>query len=110
MTNPVIALDGDVASCRMYMQAHHVFEPDKEDSWFTIGGYYDDKLGRDDQSPTGWKLTGVTLLFFGKRGNDSIIPMARSKGKQLLANKLIYVSACWHIRGDFYSTVRRNRA
>ena len=28
----------------MYMQAHHVFEPEKEDSWFTIGGYYDDKL------------------------------------------------------------------
>ena len=30
MTNPVIALDGDTASCRMYMQAHHVFEPDKD--------------------------------------------------------------------------------
>ena len=40
MSNPVIVLDGDFASCRMYMQAHHVFEPDEEDSWFTIGGYY----------------------------------------------------------------------
>ena len=39
MTNPVVNIDGDTASCRMYMQAHHVFEPEKEDSWFTIGGY-----------------------------------------------------------------------
>tara|TARA_B100000214_G_C23551648_1_gene438725 strand:- start:244 stop:504 length:261 start_codon:yes stop_codon:yes gene_type:complete len=85
MTNPVIALDGDSASCRMYMQAHHVFESDKEDSWFTIGGYYDDKLVRDDQSPTGWKLTSVTLTVLWRKGNDSIMPMARSKGKQLLS-------------------------
>ncbi|MEC8767286.1 MAG: nuclear transport factor 2 family protein, partial [Actinomycetota bacterium] len=86
MTNPVIALDGDFASCRMYMQAHHVFEPDKEDSWFTIGGFYDDKLVRDDQSPSGWKLTGVTLTVLWRKGNDSIMPEARAKGKQLLSN------------------------
>ena len=86
MTNPVIALDGDFASCRMYMQAHHVFEPDEEDSWFTIGGYYDDKLVRDDQSPSGWKLTGVTLTVLWRKGNDSIMPEARAKGKQLLSN------------------------
>ena len=70
----------------MYMQAHHVFEPDEEDSWFTIGGYYDDKLVRDDQSPTGWKLTGVTLTVLWRKGNDSIMPKARAKGKQLLSN------------------------
>ena len=51
----------------MYMQAHHVFEPDKEDSWFTIGGYYDDKLVRDDESPSGWKLTGVTLTVLWRK-------------------------------------------
>ena len=86
MTNPTVTLDGNFASCRMYMQAHHVFEPDKEDSWFTIGGYYDDKLVRDDQSPSGWKLTGVTLTVLWRKGNDSIMPKARAKGKQLLSN------------------------
>ena len=84
MTNPLIRLEGDVASCRMYMQAHHVFEAEKEDSWFTIGGYYDDMLVRNDQSPTGWLLTGVTLTVLWRKGTDSIMEQARSKGHTLL--------------------------
>lgn len=86
MTNPIVTLDGDFASCRMYMQAHHVFEPDEEDSWFTIGGYYDDTLTRDPESPTGWKLSGVKLTVLWRKGNDSIMPIARSKGQQILGN------------------------
>ncbi len=73
MTNPVVIIDGDTASCRMYMQAHHVFEPEKEDSWFTIGGYYDDTLTRDAESPSGWKLTGVKLTVLWRKGQESIM-------------------------------------
>lgn len=86
MTNPLITLNEDTATCRMYMQAHHVFEPENQDSWFTIGGYYDDELARDDKSPTGWKLTGVKLTVLWRKGDDSIMQEARTKGKQLLRN------------------------
>jgi len=86
MSNPIVTLDGDSASCRMYMQAHHVFEPERKDSWFTIGGYYDDTLVRDGESPTGWKLTGVKLTVLWRKGNDSIMPIARSAGHRILEN------------------------
>ena len=84
MTNPVVIIDGETASCRMYMQAHHVFEPEKEDSWFTIGGYYDDTLTRDAESPSGWKLTGVKLTVLWRKGQESIMQLARSEGHRLL--------------------------
>ena len=84
MTNPVVNIDGDTASCRMYMQAHHVFEPEKEDSWFTIGGYYDDTLLRDAKSPSGWNLTGVKLTVLWRKGQESIMQLARSEGHRLL--------------------------
>ena len=84
MTNPVVNIDGDTASCRMYMQAHHVFKPEKEDSWFTIGGYYDDTLTRDAESPSGWKLTGVKLTVLWRKGQESIMQLARSEGHRLL--------------------------
>ena len=86
MTNPLAVIDGDSATCRMYMQAHHVYEPDKDDSWFTIGGYYDDTLVRDAESPTGWKLTSVKLTVLWRKGEESIMQQARSKGQQLLRN------------------------
>ena len=86
MTNPVVNIDGDTASCRMYMQAHHVFEPEKEDSWFTIGGYYDDTLIRDAKSPSGWNLTGVKLTVLWRKGQESIMQLARSEGHRLLSS------------------------
>ena len=89
MTNPVVIIDGDTASCRMYMQAHHVFEPEKEDSWFTIGGYYDDTLTRDAESPSGWKLTGVKLTVLWRKGQESIMQLARSEGHRLLNSQRV---------------------
>ena len=89
MTNPVVNIDGDTASCRMYMQAHHVFEPEKEDSWFTIGGYYDDTLTRDTESPSGWKLTGVKLTVLWRKGQESIMQLARSEGHRLLNSQRV---------------------
>ncbi len=84
MTNPLPVIDGDSATCRMYMQAHHVYEPDKEDSWFTLGGYYDDSLVRSDLSPTGWLLTGVKLTVLWRQGDHSIMAEAREAGRKLL--------------------------
>ena len=78
------AFDGDTATCRMYMQAHHVYEPDKEGSWFTLGGYYDDTLIRSDTSPTGWMLSGVKLTVLWRKGDESIMAIAREKGHKSL--------------------------
>ena len=79
MTNPVVTIDGDTASCRMYMQAHHVFEPEKEDSWFTIGGYYDDTLLRDAK----FEFNRVKLTVLWRKGRI-IMQLARSEGHRLL--------------------------
>jgi len=85
MTNPLAVIDGDSATCRMYMQAHHVYEPDKDNSWFTLGGFYDDSLVRSDLSPTGWLLTGVKLTVLWRKGDHSIMALAREKGRESLA-------------------------
>jgi|TARA_B100000902_G_scaffold392861_1_gene445974 hypothetical protein len=85
MTNPMVSVDGDTATCRMYMQAHHVYEPDKEGSWFTLGGYYDDTLIRSDDSPTGWMLSGVKLTVLWRKGDESIMAIAREKGRESLS-------------------------
>ena len=85
MTNPLAEIEGDSATCRMYMQAHHVYEPDKDDSWFTLGGFYDDSLVRSDLSPTGWLLTGVKLTVLWRKGDHSIMALAREKGRETLA-------------------------
>ncbi len=40
----------------MYVQAHHVHRADDPASWYTIGGYYDDRLVRSADGPAGWPL------------------------------------------------------
>jgi len=85
MTNPLPVVDGDHATCRMYMQAHHVFEPADPASWFTIGGWYDDVLTRSPEGPAGWLLTGVTLTVLWRRGDPEIMPAARAAGEAMLA-------------------------
>jgi hypothetical protein len=84
MTNPLTEVDGDRATCRMYMQAHHVYEPDDSASWFTIGGYYDDTLERSADGPAGWLLTGVTLTVLWRRGDPAIMVTARVAGQAIL--------------------------
>jgi hypothetical protein len=84
MTNPLAAVDGDRATCRMYVQAHHVYEPDDPASWFTIGGYYDDTLVRSADGPAGWLLTGVTLTVLWRRGDPAIMGAARAAAQAIL--------------------------
>ena len=42
MTNPIVDVCGDVASCRMYMKAEH-FLQNAQAAHYTIGGYYLDQ-------------------------------------------------------------------
>ena len=84
MTNPLPVIDGDTATCRMYIVAHHVHRPDDPASWFTIGGYYDDTLVRSAAGPAGWLLTGVTLTETWRAGDPSIMAAAVVDGRARL--------------------------
>ena len=54
ITNHVIIVDGDKATCVAYLQAQH-FNPE---SMWTVGGYYTNTLIR---TPEGWKITKLKL-------------------------------------------------
>ena len=82
MTNPMVVVSGDQATCTMYMQAHHVYQPDDPTSWFTIGGYYTDTLVRSPEGPAGWLITGVTLTVLWRRGDPAIMVQARQHGSE----------------------------
>jgi SnoaL-like domain len=77
MTNPMVRVDGDHADITMYMQAHHVFESADPESYYTLGGYYDDTLVR---SGDGWLITGVKLTVTWQRGKYDVMEAARAKG------------------------------
>jgi hypothetical protein len=87
MTNPMVRVDGDTATCTMYMQAFHAIEPSSvasttEENSFTIGGYYTDSFER---TASGWLVNGVTLTVLWRRGNESIMATAAQRGASSLA-------------------------
>lgn len=79
MSNPRVAIDGERATCTMYMQAVHVLRNDEGDAEFTLGGYYTDRLVK---TPAGWKLCGVKLTVLWSRGNKHVMTLALSKSRQ----------------------------
>ncbi|WP_173922397.1 nuclear transport factor 2 family protein [Agromyces sp. Marseille-P2726] len=83
MSNPRITVEGDTATCVMYMQAIH-FMPGAPDLEYTIGGYYIDDLVR---TPEGWKLARVNLNVTWERGDATMLDRARELGRQLVAAK-----------------------
>jgi len=73
MTNPRVTIEGDRASCVMYVQAAHFLRNDEGDAEFTLGGYYTDRLVR---TAAGWKLCGVKLTVTWSRGNKHVMALA----------------------------------
>ena len=82
MTNPIVDIDGDRATQRMYMKAEHFYTNDQGNNDFALGGYYDDKLVR---TADGWKIEAVTLTVLWNRGNRHIMDMALARGQERLA-------------------------
>ena len=73
MTNPRVAIDGERATCVMYMQAAHFLRNKQGDAEFTLGGYYTDQLVK---TPAGWKLCAVKLTVTWQRGNRHVMALA----------------------------------
>jgi hypothetical protein len=83
MTNPLATVVADTATITMYMQAHHVYDPQDPASWYTVGGYYDDTLARVDGR---WLLSGVRLIVTWRAGDPAIMELARVAGNRLLGS------------------------
>jgi len=77
MSNPLVELDGDSAQITMYVRAHHVFDPEDPESYYTIGGYYRNRLVRQRGH---WKLVRVNLNVTWRRGHPEIMEAARAAG------------------------------
>lgn len=81
MTNPMVDIDGETATCHMYMKAEHFFRNEEGSFDYAIGGYYIDQLVKQDGR---WTINAVTLKLFWQRGNKHIMTLASQKGAQKL--------------------------
>ena len=70
MTNPLVTVDGDRATCQMYIDADHALEVGNDEAWFSLGGHCTDTLVR---TADGRRIDGVTLTVRWRRGDESIM-------------------------------------
>ncbi len=81
MTNPRVTINGDepdTAVVHMYLQAEHVLDPDDPSAWFTVGGYYSNRVVRTEGR---WLLCGVTLTVRWRRGRPDVLAIAAERGR-----------------------------
>lgn len=79
LSNPRITVDGDRATCIVYMQAEHFLANDDGDGSYAVGGYYTDELVR---TPGGWRISKVALTVLWHRGNAHIMTLARRRATE----------------------------
>lgn len=84
MTNPVVDIDGESATCKMYMKAEHFLRNDQGDPGFALGGYYTDQLVKVDGR---WLIKAVRLRIFWNRGNRHIMQLGAEKGAKILSGE-----------------------
>jgi hypothetical protein len=77
MSNPLVEIEDDSAWITMSVHAHHVFDPDDPDSYYTVGGYYRNRLVRVGGN---WKLVRVNLNVTWRLGDPEIMDAARAAG------------------------------
>jgi hypothetical protein len=81
MSNPRVTVDGDApdtAVVTMYLQAEHILDPDDPSAWFTVGGYYSNRVVRIEGR---WLLCGVTLTIRWRRGRPDVLTIAAERGR-----------------------------
>jgi SnoaL-like domain len=77
--NPLVTVTGGTADITIYVQAEHFLSNADGDNWFTLGGYYNDRLVRHDD---GWKISGKKLVVTWNRGNRHVLTLASERARQ----------------------------
>jgi hypothetical protein len=76
ITNHVITIDGDRATCVAYVQARHHLPNDSGDSEQNMFGYYTNHFVR---TPAGWRINACKLTVTWNTGNWGIFELARRR-------------------------------
>lgn len=84
ITNHVITVDGDEATCIAYVQARHFLPNDSGDSMQTMFGYYTNRFAR---TSAGWKIRACKLTLSWQTGNRHIFTLASARLKEAEAAK-----------------------
>ena len=74
LTNHRIDVDGDVARASLKVQAAHIRDPEDADSWYVIGGIYNNEFRRTED---GWRMSRVKLAHTWETG-DSGMPSLKA--------------------------------
>ena len=77
--NPIVTVDGDIADISVYVQAEHFLTNADGDNWFTLGGYYADRLTRVEGE---WRISGKKLVVTWNRGNRHVLALAAERVRQ----------------------------
>ena len=77
--NPLVTIAGDTADISIYVQAEHFLTNADGDNWFTLGGYYSDRLVRDDSD---WRICAKKLVVTWNRGNRHVMTLAAERVRQ----------------------------
>jgi len=78
ITNHVITVAGDNATCIAYVQARHYLPNDSGDSMQTMFGYYTNRFVR---TSAGWKIRACKLTLTWQTGNSNIFALASTRFK-----------------------------
>jgi hypothetical protein len=84
ITNHVITVTGDEATCVAYVQARHFLPNESGDSMQTMYGYYTNRFVR---TPAGWKIRACKLTLWWQTGNRHIFTLASARFKEAEAAK-----------------------
>ncbi|MEW4467897.1 nuclear transport factor 2 family protein [Parasphingorhabdus sp. JC815] len=77
LTNFVLDVNGDSATCTCYMSAHHHLVVDGDRQMHSIGGYYVHELGR---VKNGWLIHKTTLNVTWEMGDRGLFDLAAKRG------------------------------
>lgn len=84
ITNHVIEVAGDDATCIAYVQARHFLPNDAGDSTQTMFGYYTNRFTR---TSAGWKIRACKLTVTWQTGNPQIFALATARLKAAESSK-----------------------
>lgn len=79
ITNHIIELDSDRATCRAHVRAQHVLSNRNGGSHWMPSGTYLFELEKIDQN---WKISSLTLKMLWAEGNQNLLTLAKQKNGQ----------------------------